>query len=87
MIVDSKTSHNIFYFMYGYSDQNQIRINKEDQHKIYFFTPWGSFCWVFMPFRLNNTRVTYQRVMLSMFHDMNSDFVEFYVDDILTKFI
>ena len=38
-----------------------------------------------MPFRLKNVCVTYQRAMMSIFHDMIHIDMEVYVDDILVK--
>ena len=87
MIIDSITCHEILSFMDGFFSYNQIRIKKEDQHKLTFVTPWGKFCWVVMPFGLKNAGVTYQRAMVSMFHDMIHDSVEVHVDEILAKSI
>jgi len=39
-----------------------------------------------MPFGLKNVGATYQREIMSMFHDMIYDNVEVYVDDILSNF-
>lgn len=39
MIVDSTSNHDIFSFMDGFFEYNQIIINQEDQHKITFVTP------------------------------------------------
>jgi len=50
-----------------------------------FTTPWGTFCYQVMPFRLKNAGATYQRAMTVIFHDMLHDIVEDYVDDILSK--
>jgi len=58
-------------------------INKEDQHKIIFTTPRGIFYFVVMNFGLKNVGATYQRVMVTMFHDLIHKPVEFYMDDIL----
>lgn len=63
MIVDLKIGHEIFYFMDGFSNYNKITINKQDQYKITFITPWGTFCWVVMPFGLKNVGTTYQKYM------------------------
>lgn len=38
-----------------------------------------------MHFGFKNTEASYQRAMVSMFHDMIHDLVEVYVDDILAK--
>ncbi|KAH9328559.1 hypothetical protein KI387_000667, partial [Taxus chinensis] len=65
---------------------NKIQIMEEDQHKMAFITPWGTFCYKVMPFGLKNARATYQRAMTVIFHDMISDIMEDYVDDILAKY-
>jgi len=38
-----------------------------------------------MSFELKNTRVTYQRAIITLFHNMMHREVKVYVDDILTK--
>ena len=40
-----------------------------------------------MPFGLKDAGATYQRAMVSMFHDMIHESVDMYVDDILPKYI
>jgi len=42
-IVDSTTSHEMLSFMDDFLGYNQMRINKEDQQKNAFTTPWGIF--------------------------------------------
>ena len=50
-----------------------------------FITPFGSFCYVTMPFGLKNTGAMYQRCMLKCFGDLIGRTVEAYVDDIVVK--
>ena len=38
-----------------------------------------------MPFRLKNTGATYQKAMVTLFHDMMYKKIEIYVDDMITK--
>ena len=64
---------------------NQIRLAEEDQDKISFTTPWGTYCYVVMPFGLKNADATYQRAMMAIFHDMIHIDMEVYMDDILVK--
>ncbi|KAH9325425.1 hypothetical protein KI387_005603, partial [Taxus chinensis] len=71
--------------MDGFSGYNQIKIAEEDQHKMTFMTPWGTFCYQVMSFGLKNAGATYQREMTVIFHDMIHDIMEDYVDDILGK--
>ena len=58
---------------------------EEDKEKTIFVTPWGTFCYKVMPFGLKNAGATYQRAMVTLFHDMIHREVEVYVDDILAK--
>ncbi len=41
-------------FMDAFSGYNQIKLAKEDQEKTSFTTPWGTYCYVVMPFGLKN---------------------------------
>ena len=50
-----------------------------------FITPFRSFCYVTMSFRLKNAGATYQRCMLKCFGDLIGRTVEAYVDDIVVK--
>lgn len=53
--------------------------------KTTFITPWGTICYKVMPFRLKNVGATYQRAMVSLFHDMIHKEIEVYLDDIIAK--
>ena len=57
----------------------------EDMEKTTFLTMWGLFCYKVMPFGLKNVRATYQRAMVTMFHDMMHKEIEVYVDDMIAK--
>ena len=72
-------------FIDGFSGYNQIRLAEEDQDKTSFTMPWGTYCYVVMPFGLKNAGATYQRAMMAIFHDMIHIDMEVYVDDILVK--
>jgi hypothetical protein len=56
-----------------------------DQLATSFITPFGTYCYVTMPFGLKNVRATYQRCMLGVFGDLIGRTVEAYVDDIVVK--
>lgn len=85
VLVDNTAGHAMLSFMDGYSGYNQIKLSPEDQEKTSFTTPWGTYCYVVMPFGLKNAGATYQRAMTAIFHDMMHDCMEVYVDDILVK--
>ena len=71
--------------MDAFSGYNQIRMNEADQEKTSFVTSQGLFCYEVMPFRLKNTRATYQRLVNHMFRSQIGRNVEVYVDDMLVK--
>lgn len=71
--------------MDGFSRYNQIKIAPEDQEKITFTCPWGTFYWNVMSFGLKNAGAIYQRAMTTIFHDMMHTIMEDYVGDILAK--
>ncbi|KAK8978450.1 hypothetical protein V6N11_008761 [Hibiscus sabdariffa] len=64
---------------------NQIRMHPNDMDKATFVTPWGTFCYKVMPFGLKNAGATYQRAMVTLFHDMMHKEIEVYVDDMIAK--
>ena len=84
-LIDNTTKHSLFSFMDGFSDYNQIRMASEDMEKTTFLTMWGTFCYKVMPFRLKNAGATYQRAMVTLFHDMMHKEIEVYVDDMIAK--
>lgn len=83
MRVDSTIGHVSLSFIDGFLGYNQIFINRKDQFKISFTTPWGMLCWVMMCFRLKNIGTTYQCDTTLIFHDYMHKILEDYVDDIL----
>jgi hypothetical protein len=50
----------VFYFMESFSRYNQIQIKPEDQHKMTFICPWGTFSYRKMSFGLKNVGATFQ---------------------------
>ncbi|RDX91799.1 hypothetical protein CR513_26156, partial [Mucuna pruriens] len=58
---------------------------EEDREKTTFITFWGTFCYKVMSFGLKNAGATYQRAMVTLFHDMMHKEIEVYVDDMIAK--
>ena len=71
--------------MVGFFGHNQIRMAPENREKTAFVIMWGTFCYKVMPFSLKNAGATYQRAMVTLFHDMMHKEIEVYVDDLIAK--
>uniref|UniRef100_A0A2N9HMH2 RNA-directed DNA polymerase n=1 Tax=Fagus sylvatica TaxID=28930 RepID=A0A2N9HMH2_FAGSY len=69
----------------GWKRYNQIKMAEEDKSKTAFVTHWGTFVYDVMPFGLKNAGATYQRAMVTLFHDMIHHEIEVYVDDMIAK--
>ena len=61
----------------------QVRMAEKDQPKTAFTTPMGLFEFTRMPFGLVNAPATFQRLMSTVFSDMNFESVLLYLDDII----
>nr|GEW76044.1 DNA-directed DNA polymerase [Tanacetum cinerariifolium] len=60
-----------------------IKLLDTDQEKTTFTCPYGTFVYRRMPFGLCNAPGTFQRCMLSIFHDMIEKTMEVFMDDFL----
>lgn len=66
----------------GYSCYSQIVVHKDDQEKNSFTTPWDTFMYEKMPFRLMNAGETFHHTMdITLVGDKNK-FIVVYLDDI-----
>ena len=57
----------------------------KDMEKTTFLTMWGTFCYKVMPFGQKNVVATYQRAIVTLFHDIMHKEIEVYVDDMIAK--
>jgi hypothetical protein len=64
---------------------HQIALKEEDQIKTAFITPFGTYAYKTMSFRLKNAGATYQRAIQMCFADQLHRNVEAYVDDMVIK--
>jgi hypothetical protein len=80
-IIDDCAGSEIFSLMDGFYGYNQINIIPEDQHKMTFICPWGTFTYRKLPFGLKNAGATFQRAMSYAFHDIKH-IVQPYLDDL-----
>ena len=53
-VIDSTSRCKTLYFLYAYSGYHQIAMKESDQLVTSFITPFGSYCYVTMPFGLKN---------------------------------
>ncbi|KAA0032113.1 Retrovirus-related Pol polyprotein from transposon 17.6 [Cucumis melo var. makuwa] len=85
MLVDNTAGYSTFSFMDGFSGYNHIKMVEEDREKTTFIILWGTFCYKVMSFGLKNAGATYQRAMVTLFHDMMHKEIEVFVDDMIAK--
>ena len=70
ILVDNVVRNTTYSFMDGFSGYNQIKMAEKDKEKTTFVAPLGTFYYKVMPFGLKNAGATYQRAMVTLFHDM-----------------
>ncbi len=68
-MVDNTVTNVVFSLMDGFSGYNQIKMADEVKLKT-AFTHWGTFVYDVMQFGLKNAEATYQRAMVTLFHDI-----------------
>jgi hypothetical protein len=82
-IIDATTRCARLSFLDAYSGYNQIKLNKEDEEKTAFITPYGIFCYQVMPFGLKNVGATYQRMMQNCLGSQIGQNIQVYIDDVV----
>jgi len=73
--------HAYYCFLDEYLDYNKFAITSEDQEKTTFTCPYGTFAYRIMSFGLCNAPATFQRCMMTIFHDIVERFIEVFMDD------
>ncbi|MBJ2390668.1 RNA-directed DNA polymerase, partial [Salmonella enterica subsp. enterica serovar Corvallis] len=86
-LVDSTSGCELLSFLDAYSGYHQINMCKTDEEKTSFITPYGTYCYVKMPFGLKNAGATFQRLMQKTFSPQLGRNLEAYVDDLVVKSI
>jgi hypothetical protein len=84
-IINSTAGCETLSFLDAYSGYHQIKMKESDQHVILFITPFSMYCYVTMPFGLQNAGATYQRCMQHVFEKHIGPTIEAYIDDIVVK--
>nr|GEW03810.1 reverse transcriptase domain-containing protein [Tanacetum cinerariifolium] len=72
-----------YCFLDSFSGYFQISIDPKDQEKTTFTCPYRTFAYRRMPFGLCNAPGTFQRCMMTIFHDMIEKTMEVFMDDFL----
>ena len=85
LLLEEVGGHARYTFIDGYAGYNQIAIALCDVHKTTFTTPWGTFVWVVMSFRLCNAPATFQRLVMYIFTDLLFKSMTVYIDDFNTQ--
>jgi hypothetical protein len=84
-IVDSSSGCDLLCFLYAYLGFHQIPMSREDEENTAFIIVDGLFCYVSMPYGLQNVLPTFVCAMHKTFGDLIRDLVDVYVDDIVVK--
>ncbi|GJU49696.1 reverse transcriptase domain-containing protein [Tanacetum coccineum] len=80
-MLERLTGNEYYCFLDDFSGYFQILIDPNDQEKTTFTCPYRMFAYRRMPFGLCNAPGTFQRCMMSIFHDMIEKTMEIFMDD------
>ena len=78
-ILQKVVGSKIISLLDGFSGYNQILVHPDDQLKIAFTTPWGTFMYLKIPVGLMNTGATFQRAMDIAFSEEIGFFIVIYL--------
>jgi hypothetical protein len=81
-VIDSMAVSELLCFLDAYSFYHQIKMKESDHLATSFITPYGTYCYVTMPFSLKNIGATYHRTMQKSLADQIGRNIHAYVDDI-----
>jgi hypothetical protein len=80
-ILERLANHAYFCFLDVYSGFTQIPMHPDDQHKITFTFPYGTFVYRRMPFGLCNAPTSFQQCTMVVFSEFIIEIVEVFTDD------
>jgi hypothetical protein len=81
-VIDSTAGSELLCFLDAYSGYHQIKMKESNQLATSFVIPYGTYCYVTMPFGLKNAGAMYQRTMQKCMADQIGCNIHAYVDDI-----
>jgi len=77
--IDKVAGQEMYTFKDGYKGYHQVKSTLEDHST--FAMPWGTFCYITMPFNLCNALKTFQRLMNKVFEPFLGLFLQVFIDD------
>nr|GEW96659.1 reverse transcriptase domain-containing protein [Tanacetum cinerariifolium] len=80
-VLERLAGNEYYCFLDRFSGYFQIPIDPKDQEKTTFTCPYGTFAYKRMPFGLCNAPGTFQRCMMTIFHDMKEQTMKVFMDD------
>lgn len=81
--MDSSSEYKLLSFMDAYSDYNQILVYKPDREKITFMIEQANYQYNMMPFILESSRTSYQRMMNKVFNEKIGETMYAYMDGMI----
>ena len=80
-VLDVVAGHEVYNFLDGLSDYNQIHMHLEDQEKTSFVTEWGVFVAVVMIVGLKTTPTTFHLIITKIFGEYIPAFMQIFLDE------
>ncbi len=80
-VLDSVVGKELYSFLDGFNNYNQVKIKAEDKEKTTFIIEWGAFVFMVMPFGLCNDMVTFQWAITKAFWEYTREFMQVFLDD------
>jgi len=84
-LVDAPAGSEILSMLDCFFGYHQIFMNKVDEEKTSFTTPFGTYCYVRMPEGLRNASYTFNRMIKKVLRDQLGRNVSAYVDDMVVQ--
>ena len=75
-VLEGVGGQEMYSFTDGFFGYHQIRIAREDRHKVKLVTGWGCFQYTVMPFGLNNVFAIFSWVVVTAFKSFIQKFLQ-----------
>jgi len=85
MLVDAAACSEMLSMLDCFSYYHQIFMNKADEEKTSFTTPFGTYCYVRMPEGLCNTGCTFNKMIKIVLGDQLGSNISAYVDNVVVR--